>query len=76
VVAILGIFCLAMIGRHRSRPLDCESPASLNASYRVRFFIDFGFVQAPALVAFVGSFLMGTWWIYLLGLALFRWGRP
>jgi hypothetical protein len=69
VVAILGVVTVAVIRRHRSRPLDCQSVSSLIVSYRVRFLIDHGFAQAPALAAFVGSFLMGTWWIYLLGLA-------
>ena len=67
VVLGVGVTSLAYVQAIRSRSLKTSSPAALAASYRGNFFIGLGVSEAAALAGFVGSFAMGTWWIYLVG---------
>jgi hypothetical protein len=50
------------------RPLDVSTPLALIGEWRGRLFIGMGLSSAPALIAFIATFLTGTLWIYLLGL--------
>jgi hypothetical protein len=67
---VLGIGALATLDVQwaRARRLDVTSPGHLAASYRARTFIGIGASEVPALAAFVGVFVMGAYWIYLVGL--------
>ena len=67
VVLGVGVTSLVYVRAIRSRSLKTSSPAALSASYRGNFFIGLGVSEAAALAGFVGSFIIGTWWIYLMG---------
>jgi hypothetical protein len=68
-VVIIGIASLAYVARIRRRPLPTTSPETLARHYRALFFIGVGVASAAALWGFVGVFLGGSLWIYLVGLA-------
>ena len=68
-VVVIGIVSLAYIARIRRRPLPTTSLEALTRYYRALFFIEVGMVVAAALWALVGVFLVGSLWIYLVGLA-------
>jgi F0F1-type ATP synthase membrane subunit c/vacuolar-type H+-ATPase subunit K len=70
VVLGVGVTSVSYVQVIRGRPLNTSSPTALSASYRTQLFIGLGVSEAAALAGFVGSFLMGTWWIYLLGAIL------
>lgn len=73
VPVAIGIALLAAAGQvaHRlGRPaLDCSSDAALAKTYRMRFFFGVVAAEQPALFAFVGVFLTGERWVYLVGMA-------
>src|SRR5207253_1734314 len=54
----------------RARPLHVSSLRKIAASYRALTFMGIGSAEAPALAAFVGVFVMGAYWIYLVGLPI------
>jgi O-antigen/teichoic acid export membrane protein len=68
-VVAIGIASLAGIARIRRRPIPTTSPEALARVYRALFFIGVGVASAAALWGFVGVFLGGSLWIYLVGLA-------
>jgi hypothetical protein len=68
-VVVLGIASLAYVARIRRRPLPTSSPEPLARYYRALFFIEVGVAVAAALWGLVGVFLVGSLWIYLVGLA-------
>jgi F0F1-type ATP synthase membrane subunit c/vacuolar-type H+-ATPase subunit K len=69
VVVSWGVISLGLVQLVRSRPLDTASPQELAGSFRSKLFIGIGSAESAALVAFVGTFVMGTWWIYLVGMS-------
>jgi len=68
-VAGYGVLCLANILWLRRRPLMTNTPQTLAASYKAVMFIGIGCADSVALFGFVGIFIGGTIWLYLLGLA-------
>ena len=68
-VAAIGIISLAWVASIRRRPLLTTSPEALARHYRALFFIGLGAAADAALLGFVGVFLGGSLWIYLVGLA-------
>jgi len=68
-VVAIGIASLAWVARIRRRPLPTTSPEVLARHYRAWFFIGVSAAADAALLAFVGVFLGGSLWIYLVGLA-------
>jgi hypothetical protein len=68
LVVAAGVASVLRLRSLGSRPLDPSSLTSLAASYRDRMFIGIAVSEAPALIAFVGTFLMGVLWVYLVGL--------
>jgi O-antigen/teichoic acid export membrane protein len=68
-VVVIGVASLAYVAWIRRRPLPTNSPEALARSYRALFFIGVGVASAAALWGFVGVFVGGTAWIYLVGLA-------
>jgi hypothetical protein len=68
-VVVIGIVSLAYIARIRRRPLPTTSLEALARYYRALFFIEVGVAVAAALWGLVGVFLVGSLWIYLVGLA-------
>jgi F0F1-type ATP synthase membrane subunit c/vacuolar-type H+-ATPase subunit K len=69
VVACWGVMSLGLVRMVRGRPLDTASADKLAASFRSKVFIGIGYAESAALVAFVGTFIMGTWWVYLVGMS-------
>ncbi len=69
---IIGDAALAAAGvsQVRRRPFDTRSETDLAAQYRGLLFIGIGLVESIALVGFVGVFVTGHLWTYLLGMAL------
>lgn len=65
-VAVFGLLTL-LAPRLLVQPLDCSSDGVLVGSYRTRFFLCTAFANAASLVGFVGFFLTGQPWIYLIG---------
>ena len=55
--------------RIRRRPLPTTSPEALARHYRALFFIGLSAGADAALLGFIGVFLGGSLWIYLVGLA-------
>jgi hypothetical protein len=68
-VVVIGIVSLAYIVRIRRRPLPTTSLEALARYYRALFFIEVGVSVAAALWGLAGVFLVGSLWIYLVGLA-------
>jgi F0F1-type ATP synthase membrane subunit c/vacuolar-type H+-ATPase subunit K len=68
-VAAVGVIALAQIAWVRRRPLATGSLEALAGSYRASFFLGVGFAESAALFGFVGVFIGGSLWIYLVGLA-------
>jgi len=68
-VAAVGVFVLAEMAWVRRRPLVTGSLEALAGSYRASFFLGVGFAESAALIGFVGVFIGGSLWIYLVGLA-------
>jgi len=68
-VVVIGIASLAWVARIRRRPLPTTSPEALARHYRALFFIGVSAAADAALLGFVGVFLGGSLWIYLIGLA-------
>jgi hypothetical protein len=68
-VVVIGIVSLAWVARIRRRPLPTTSPEALARHYRALFFIGVSAAADAALLGFVGVFLGGSSWIYLIGLA-------
>jgi hypothetical protein len=67
IVVAAGLLSLGYVQRIRSRALDTGNPTALAASYRSNSFIGLAVSEAAALIAFVASFFMGAWWIFLVG---------
>lgn len=65
VVVADGTGSTIVASMHR-RPLDCSSEAALADSYRTRFFLRIALAESAALLGFVGVFLTGARWLYLL----------
>jgi hypothetical protein len=74
VVLVACLADLLFLRLVRSRPLKLDSPGLLAGSYRGLTFIGIGIAESGALIAFVGVFVMGTYWIYLVGLAFALFG--
>jgi hypothetical protein len=68
VVIGLGAGNLIYVQAIRARRLNVEFLERLAASYRGQTFIGIGVAESSALVGFVGTFIMGNYWIYLVGL--------
>jgi hypothetical protein len=68
-VVAIGIISLAWVARIRRRPLPTISPEALARHCRALFFIGVSAAADAALLGFVGVFLGGSLWIYLVGLA-------
>jgi O-antigen/teichoic acid export membrane protein len=69
VLILIGIVSLAQVASIRRRSLPTTSPEALARLYRAWFFIGVSVASAAALWGFVGVFLGGSLWIYLVGLA-------
>lgn len=69
LVILGGIVSLAWVSSIRQRPLRATSLEGLANWYRALFFIGVGMAVAAVMWGFVGVFLGGSLWIYLLGLA-------
>lgn len=69
VTVLVGVVaCVALvIGPIVERPLDGSSVGGLAETWRTRFFIRIAFGETPALVGFVGAFLAGSVFPYVLG---------
>lgn len=67
-VLLGGIVTVAAGITLRRRSLDCQETAGLVSSYVQLMFLRIAVAQAPALFGFVGAFLVGGIWPYLLGL--------
>lgn len=65
-VAAIGVGTLFVPGVVQV-PLNGSSPSALLGSYRARFFVHLAYAEAAALLGFIGVFMTGQWWIYLLG---------
>jgi hypothetical protein len=68
-VVVIGIVSLAYITRIRRRSLPTTSLEALARHYRALFFIEVGVAVVAALWGLAGVFLVGSLWIYLVGLA-------
>lgn len=68
-VAAVGVFALAQMAWIRRRPLVTGSLEALAGSYRAGFFLGVGLAESEALFGFVGVFIGGSLWIFLVGLA-------
>ena len=66
----IGLACIAGVLWVRHRRLDTSSSQRLAGSYSGSFFIGIGVAQVAILYGFVGVFVAGKFWIYLLGMAL------
>jgi hypothetical protein len=69
LVAGCGVLSLVNIRWLRRRPLMTNTTQTLAASYRAVLFIGVGSANSAALFGFVGVFIGGSFWLYLLGLA-------
>jgi hypothetical protein len=65
ILTVLLLASLAGVWWARSRPLDGSAAAG---SYRSQFFLGAAFAEAGALYGFVGVFVLGALWPYLIGL--------
>jgi hypothetical protein len=68
-VVVIGIASLAGSPGSDGGPLRTTSPEAIARSYPALFFIGAGVAEAAAMWGFVGVFLGGSLWIYLVGLA-------
>jgi hypothetical protein len=68
-VAGFGLLVLILVWRKANRPLRGNTPEAVAASFRARMFLCIGRAELPALAAFVGVFVAGSVWIYLVGFA-------
>lgn len=68
-VAIVGVQSLLSRRFWSQRPLPTDSGSELLERYRALFFLQFAMADSPILAGFVGFFLGGRLWIYLLGFA-------
>jgi O-antigen/teichoic acid export membrane protein len=69
LVILGGILSLAWVSSIRRRPLQATSLEGLANWYRALFFVGVGMAVSAVMWGFVGVFLGGSLWIYLLGLA-------
>lgn len=68
VLALAASLCL-VLAQVVSPPLDCTSPGSLIATYRLRFFVRVALTETPALLGFVAFMLTDRPELYALGAA-------
>lgn len=68
VVVVFGVWSLVGIQVMRSRPLP-KADVDAAASYRGWCYAGAGLAMSAAMMGFVGTFFMGTLWIYFLGMA-------
>jgi peptidoglycan/LPS O-acetylase OafA/YrhL len=70
--AVLAAALLGPVGAlwARSRRLDCGDPDHLAQQYVTTFFIGVALAESAALFGFVASFVSGSYWPYLAGVAL------
>ena len=64
-----GVVGLSAVIWNRSRPLQTNSLGAVAQSYMTVSFLSIAFAELPALMGFVGSFITGALWVYLVGLA-------
>ncbi|MGH8262139.1 MAG: hypothetical protein ACRET4_01565 [Steroidobacteraceae bacterium] len=69
LIAVLGCVALVGISWQRRRPLIGDTPERLATNYRAGLFIGIGLAEAPALFGIATTLVVGSWWIYLVGLA-------
>ena len=69
LVAIIGLAGVTLSWRSRSRPLARINASALAASYAAQLFVGIAFAQLPAMMGFVGPFISGSDWVYVMGLA-------
>jgi hypothetical protein len=70
LLAVLWWFRRRPLPRLRHRPLPSVDRASLLRSYGARFFVLMGVAQAPALAGVVVSFISGSLWTPVIGIAI------
>jgi len=68
VVIGIGAGNLIDVQAIRGRRLKLASLEQLAGSYRSQTFTGIGVAESSALVGLVGAFVMGAYWIYLVGM--------
>lgn len=68
ITVAVGVFG-QVAGRVLERPLVGTTAPEVASSYRQRFFLRLAFAETPALIGFVGVFISGAIWVYVVGLA-------
>ena len=63
-VGVLGVFYA------KSRPLDLSSAEAVARSFRSAGVLGMAFAEGPALLGFMGAFIVEELWPYLVGLAV------
>jgi high-affinity Fe2+/Pb2+ permease len=56
------------------RPLSTTDAKSLAGSWRTRFFIGLGLAEVVAPIAFAAALVVGTRWLYVIGLGFALYG--
>jgi hypothetical protein len=80
LLVAVGLVSLITVRWVKGRPLAMATIESLAGTYRGSFFIGVGMAMSPALFGFVGFFIDGRLWLYLLGMGFsliaFAWIAP
>jgi hypothetical protein len=69
---VTALSCWALLGLEllrRRTALSIESETSLATAYRARFFIGVGLAESAPLSGLAATFIAGSLWVYLIGLA-------
>ncbi len=68
-VALAGIASLGGVRWVRNRELELSSPLRLRGSYSAHTILGIGLALLPMLIAFAGVLVIGSRWVYLIGMA-------
>ena len=66
-VCLFGLLSF-VFARGATPKFDGSGPAELAGSYQTRFFLRMALASSAFLMGFVGTFIVGEWWLVLVGL--------
>lgn len=68
IVGVMGCASLFVVSILRRRQPDTRSERDFVQTYTTLFFLAFAVAELPVLIGFIGVFLAGNTWVYLIGL--------
>jgi hypothetical protein len=67
LVVAIGLLSWTLIVVWRRRPLNATSPSTVSAGFQRIAMVGYALAETPVLLGFIGFFVTGELWVYLIG---------